>query len=110
MAYDKQMALRVRQELTASHVGTVQEKPMFGALGFIVNGRLAICVGSTDVMYKLGADYCKELVSKGVAEPVVMGERTMKDWVNIYFYNLEEPSTFKRYLSQSLAFSATKHP
>ena len=108
MAYDEQMALKFRRELAKMDLGTVHEKYMFGALGFMVNGKLAACVGDKDVMYRLGSERCKKLIEQGAAEPVIMGKRTMKHWVNVYFHNLENSSKFDEYLSQSINFTVTK--
>lgn len=102
MAYDEQMASRFRDELLKLGVSHVEEKSMFGALGFMINGKLAVCVGSEDVMYKFSTERCNELINEGIAEPVTMGKRTMKDWVTIYFYNLEDPKQFQVHLRCAL--------
>lgn len=105
MAYDEQMADRFRDALLKFGVNNVDEKKMFGALGFMIDGKLTVCVGSEDAMYKLGTTRSKELIDEGVAEPVVMGKRIMKDWVNIYFYNSDEQDAFDQYLLQSLEYT-----
>ncbi|HEX8227067.1 MAG TPA: TfoX/Sxy family protein [Candidatus Saccharimonadales bacterium] len=105
MAYDELMADKFRIWLAESDAGTVQEKHMFGALGFMVDANLIACVGDRDVMYRLGAERCKELFDQEIAVPIVMGARTMKDWVNIPFKNLDNPDRFKEYITQSLEFS-----
>src|SRR5690606_11821451 len=106
MAYNEQTASRLRTDLIKlCDANSIQEKKMFGALGFMVNGRLVVCVGSEDVMYKLGAEQCRELINQGLAEPVTMGKRTMKDWVNVYFDKLADPTTFNQYLHQSVEFT-----
>jgi TfoX/Sxy family transcriptional regulator of competence genes len=104
MAYDEQMAQKFRKELAKFDAITVNEKQMFGALGFMIGGKLAVCVGDKDVMYKLGVEESKKLIAQGVASPVVMGSRTMKQWVNIYFSTLNDPNKFKEYLVKAICY------
>ncbi|HEY0166188.1 MAG TPA: TfoX/Sxy family protein [Jatrophihabitans sp.] len=44
MAYDEDLADRLRQEVQGEH--GVSEKHMFGGLAFLVNGNLAVSVSS----------------------------------------------------------------
>jgi TfoX/Sxy family transcriptional regulator of competence genes len=98
MAYDLAVAERFRAALNAR--AEVQEKHMFGALGFMINGKLAVCVGSDDVMFRLSSEECNRLIEQGIASPVTMGKRTMKNWVNIDFDEVDKD--FTTYLDAAL--------
>jgi TfoX/Sxy family transcriptional regulator of competence genes len=109
MAYDQQIATKLRAALAQQPIDDLREKNMFGRLGFMVNGKLATCVGSKDVMYKLSAERCNELVASGVANPVVMANRTAKEWVTIDFAHLEDASVFQSYLTECLDYATGKN-
>lgn len=81
------------------------EKNMFGSLGFMVEGRLRFCVRDDNVMFKLGASRCDELVQSGMASKVVMGKRTMKDWVYIPNDVLLSYEEFETFVDEAMTFS-----
>lgn len=99
------MTEKLRNDISELNLNHVQEKNMFGSLGFMINGKLAMCVRDSNVMYKLGVKRCKELVSQGLAEPVIMGKRMTKDWVYIDNTQLDDPNVYKSYLFEALEFN-----
>lgn len=100
MAYNPLMAERMREALLS--FGDVQEKHMFGSLGFMVNGRLVICVQNNDVMYKLGKDRSHELIEREVAVAVEMGNRTMKGWADVPIERLSNSTLFNELLAEAV--------
>ena len=102
MAYNIEMVDRFRDALTELGVANIEERKMFGALGFMVGGKLVACVGIDDVMFKLGRERCSDLVEQGIAVPVAMGRRTMKDWVNVDFSRIQDFRFAKELVSQSI--------
>ncbi|MGO1769443.1 MAG: TfoX/Sxy family protein [Microbacterium sp.] len=59
MAYDTELADRVRAIIHT--MGEVDEKRMMGSLAFLVNGRMAAGVSSTDVFFPMGGGEALEL-------------------------------------------------
>lgn len=102
MNSNKDTADRVRQVLASK--GAVNERMMFGALGFMLNGKLAICVGKDDVMFKVGPEIALAKLDAGEAEPVAMNNRTMKNWVVVKNEILEDSDVF-----DDLASAATSY-
>ncbi len=100
MAYDTTMVIRVREALGSR--GTVDERNMFGSLGFMVNGKLAICVQANAVMYKLSSADAAKFIEQGVASRAVMGKRTMKNWVVVPNDALAKEVLFEAILNQTL--------
>lgn len=105
MSYNLEIADKVRVALADNE--DVEQKQMFGALGFMVNGRLTICVGKDDVMYKVGPKVASEAVKSGKAEPVIMGTRVMKSWVNVSTVSLSKDEYFMKWLTSSLTYNLT---
>lgn len=60
------------------------EKAMFGGLGFLVGGRLAVSAGSGgDLMVRVDPDQSELLVANTSARRVVMRGREMRGWLQL---------------------------
>lgn len=103
MAYNDDMAQKMRQAL--SDLAPFEERKMFGALGFMINGRLIICVGKEDVMYKIGPECTLTKIDSKEAEPVTMNNRTMKSWVFVKNDHLESTKYFSEWLKTALDYN-----
>jgi TfoX/Sxy family transcriptional regulator of competence genes len=79
MAYDEQLAERVREEIGAHD--QVSERKMFGGIGFMVSGNMAVGVIGEELIVRLDPkDAEKALVDEGVREFDFTG-RPMKGWI-----------------------------
>jgi TfoX/Sxy family transcriptional regulator of competence genes len=93
--YDPELADRIRmvlaEELLGGEVdddlgdlGLVEEKRMFGGLGFMVAGHLAVCAGSrADLMVRVDPADLPELCTADGVDPMAMAGRTSKSWVHV---------------------------
>ncbi len=95
MPYDPVLADRIRMVLAEEllggeldddlgDLGLVEEKRMFGGLGFMVAGHLAVCAGSrADLMVRVDpADLPALCLADGV-EPMAMAGRTSRSWIHV---------------------------
>ena len=79
MAYDEQLADRVREALAARP--DVVEKKMFGGIGFMVAGKMAVGVMEEELIVRLDpADAEQALAEQGVREFDFTG-RPMRGWL-----------------------------
>ncbi|MBB3325828.1 TfoX/Sxy family protein [Microlunatus antarcticus] len=95
MPYDVALADRIRMVLAEEllggeldddegDLGLVEEKKMFGGLGFMVAGHLAVCAGSKgDLMVRVDPAEIDALCADADVEPMAMAGRTSKSWVNV---------------------------
>jgi len=93
--YDAVLADRIRmvlgEELLGGELdddlgdlGLVEEKRMFGGLGFMVAGHLAVCAGSKgDLMVRVDPADLPALCEDDAVEPMAMASRTSKSWVHV---------------------------
>lgn len=105
--YDAELADRVREALAHRDVA---EKKMFGALGFMVDGHLALAVGGRDgrpVMVRVGPDEYPAAVAREGAEPAIMGQREMKGWVFLLPEAVETDDQLAEWVELALDFVAT---
>jgi TfoX/Sxy family transcriptional regulator of competence genes len=82
MAYNLERTEQVRHLL--AHVPDVEEKKMFGSIGFIVNGKLCIGVGDHkdhNMMVRVGPNMYEEALQKKGTLPAIMRGREMKGYV-----------------------------
>jgi TfoX/Sxy family transcriptional regulator of competence genes len=79
MAYDENLADRIRQAL--SRKKNIEEKKMFGGIGFLVNGNMLVGVWKNSLIVRLGDEQGEEaLLEPHVKEFDITG-RAMKSWV-----------------------------
>lgn len=108
MAYDEVLALRVRKLL--AHLPDVQEKKMFGSIGFMVNGALCIGVGEYQgfaMMVRVGPDNFDEALQRTGAEPTMMRGRVMKGYVSLSGGTVKNQEDLETWVDMALAFNKT---
>jgi TfoX/Sxy family transcriptional regulator of competence genes len=87
MAFDEALAERIRQRLARRK--NVEEKKMFGGVGFLFNGNLLVGVWKDSLCVRLGPDQAEEALLEPHVEEFDITGRPMKGWV------LVEPDGFK---------------
>ncbi|SEQ00472.1 TfoX/Sxy family protein [Microlunatus flavus] len=95
MPYDRELADRLRAVLggwderhdgadEAEDLGIVDEKPMFGGLGFMVAGHLAVCASSHGgLLVRVDPSDQDALVAADGVEPMRMAGRPSRSWVEV---------------------------
>ena len=82
MAYDAELADRLRQ-LLHDEPG-LSEKVMFGGLGFLVDGNMAVSAsGQGGLMVRADPDLADALLQEGTARPFEMRGRGMRGWLHL---------------------------
>ncbi len=82
MAYDKELATRVRSHL-ASERGFA-EKRMFGGLAFLIEGSMALAVsGKGGLMARVDPDEGVALIERDGVAPMIMNRRPMRGWLRV---------------------------
>ncbi|MBK1438458.1 TfoX/Sxy family protein [Parapedobacter sp. ISTM3] len=72
MAYDIELAQRVRAYLGGVSGITVHEKKMFGGLAFLVNGKMCINVTDDSLMCRFSPDQTDAVIQRKGCQPMVM--------------------------------------
>ncbi len=60
-----------------------EEKRMFGGTGFMVDGALACSVSPRGLLVRVAREEQEHLTGHDGVEPMVMGERTSRGWVQV---------------------------
>ena len=80
MAFDPQLAQRLRERLSSTP--HVTERKMFGGLGFMIGGHMAVGVQSQgNLIVRCGADAFETLTARACAGPMLRGGKPVTGWV-----------------------------
>jgi TfoX/Sxy family transcriptional regulator of competence genes len=108
MAYDEQLAARVRSILQDDP--GLDEKKMFGGIAFLINGNMACGVHTDNLIVRLDReDYDEALARPGAAEFDLTGN-VMRGWVLVEPSALDDDADFERWVRQGLEFAQSLPP
>jgi TfoX/Sxy family transcriptional regulator of competence genes len=79
MAYDETLAARIRD--TLAHRKGIEEKKMFGGVGFLLNGNMLVGVWKDSLIVRLGPDEGDEALKEPHVKEFDITGRAMKGWV-----------------------------
>jgi TfoX/Sxy family transcriptional regulator of competence genes len=106
MAYNIERTEQVRHRL--AHIPDVEERKMFGSVGFIVNGKLCIGVGDhTDhiMMVRIGPNKYEDALKREGAHPAIMRGREMKGYIFLTKEALEFEKDLDYWVQLALDFN-----
>ncbi|MEP9415519.1 TfoX/Sxy family protein [Gordonia sp. VNQ95] len=82
MAYDEDLALRIRAMLAAE--SNVDEKPMFGGLAFLINGNMVLAASSRGgLMVRVPPEETETLLEYPHTDPMIMSGRQTRGWIRV---------------------------
>jgi TfoX/Sxy family transcriptional regulator of competence genes len=82
MAYDEELANRIRELLGGER--RLTERKMFGGLGFLIGGNMAIAAsGQGGLLVRVDPVQSEKLVATGKARPMEMRGRQMQGWLRV---------------------------
>lgn len=109
MAYDEDFAHRIRAEL--ADVDGISEKAMFGGLGFLLRGNMAVGIMSTgDLMVRVGADGADDALARPHTRPFEMRGRSMTGWVIVAADAARTKRQLAPWVRRGAAFAASLPP
>jgi TfoX/Sxy family transcriptional regulator of competence genes len=104
MAYDEQLAARIR-ELIAGEPG-LDEKKMFGGLAFLIGGNMAVSAsGQGGLMVRVDPAESDALVAGSYARPVVMRGREMQGWLRVDGEHVRTEPELAAWVERGVAFA-----
>ncbi|MEG3616568.1 MULTISPECIES: TfoX/Sxy family protein [Isoptericola] len=107
MAYDEELADRVRESLSPRDGLT--ERKMFGGIAFMLSGNMAAGVLRDELMVRVGPDGYDAALADGAA-PMTMGERTMGGFVTVGADQVADPATLDAWVARGADHAAALPP
>ena len=106
MAYDEELAERIRKRVTGA-----TEKKMFGGLAFLVGGNMAISAsGQGGILVRVDPAASDGLVAETPATVAVMRGRAMAGWLRVASADVADDAELATWVGRGVAFAATLPP
>ena len=108
MAYDEQVADRVRQAI--SNHGGLSERRMFGGLCLMVNGNMFAGIRDDELMLRVGPERFEALLAKPGARPMDFTGRPMHGYLYVAATAFERDEDLSTWLEAALGFVESLTP
>lgn len=109
MAYDEQLAERLREQLAGED--GLREKRMFGGLAFLINGNMAVSAsGQGGLLLRVDPAQTDDLVGKAGAERFIMRGREMDGWLRVDSDAVKTDAKLRRWIAHGIAYARSLPP
>ncbi len=105
MAYDINLADRVRNYLSDIDGLQVDEKPMFGGLAFMVNHKMCINIGEGQLMCRFDPSLTEQLSAREGFVPMVMNGKVYKGYCYVDPIGYQSNADFEFWMRICLEFN-----
>ena len=102
MAFSEELAERIRQGL-ARRKG-IEEKKMFGGIGFLLNGNLLVGVWKDSLIVRLGPEEGEEALKEPHVSEFNITGRAMKGWVLVAPEGVEADDELSGWVQRAVKF------
>lgn len=108
MAYDEGVAQRL-QEILTGQKGLVDKK-MFGGVGFMLDGNMAVGVYKEELIVRVGLDKYEEVVIRPFTRPFDITGRPMKGWVMVGPEGYDSDESLAEWVEMGVTFARSLPP
>src|SRR5215813_12939128 len=102
MAFSEALAARIRQRLARRK--NVEEKKMFGGVGFLLHGNLLVGVWKDSLIVRLGPDEGDEALREPHVKEFNITGRSMKGWVLVEPEGVTGDDQLKDWIQRAVKF------
>lgn len=107
MAYDLKLSERIRHEL--GNIPFV-EKKMFGGVGFLIHGNMAVGVYKDDLIVRFEPEKHEALFKKSGVKPFDIIGRPMKGWLMVEPEGCKTKKQLSAWVKEGVGFALTLPP
>jgi TfoX/Sxy family transcriptional regulator of competence genes len=109
MAYDEELAHRIRELLAGEH--GLSEMSMFGGLAFLLDGNMSVAAsGQGGLMVRVDPDSSDRMLSLAHASAMQMRGRTMKGWIRVDGEGVRTKRQLNSWVQRGVQFARTLPP
>jgi hypothetical protein len=109
MSYDEELADRIRA-LLGDRAG-LTEKKMFGGLGFMIGGNIAIAAsGQGGILVRVDPEESDELVATTPAQLMEMRGRSMTGWLRVDTADVADDATLGEWVERGAGYASSLPP
>jgi hypothetical protein len=108
MAYDEVLAERVSAAL--GDMPQLEAKKMFGGVGYLVSGNMAVGVHKDKLIVRVGHEGFEEKMSMPHTVPFDITGKAMKGWLMVVQQGVESEDDLKYWIDQGVDFAQSLPP
>jgi TfoX/Sxy family transcriptional regulator of competence genes len=108
MPYNQKLAERIRAHL--GKMRGLEEKSMFGGIGFLLNGNMACGVHRDSLIVRLEAAACEAALRQPHVKAFDMTGRPMKGWITVSAGGYSTARALGKWLDSSIEFARSLPP
>jgi TfoX/Sxy family transcriptional regulator of competence genes len=102
MAFSEELAERIRQGLTSRK--RIEEKKMFGGIGFLLHGNILVGVWKDSLIVRLGPEEGDEALKEPHVKEFDITGRPMKGWVLVEPQGVEDDDQMSAWIQRAVKF------
>jgi hypothetical protein len=100
MAFDDTLAARIRKALARKK--GVEEKKMFGGVGFLLNGNKLVGVWKDSLIVRLGAEEGEAALREPHVKPFDITGKAMKGWALVAPEGIKDEDELKGWIQRAM--------
>lgn len=104
MAYNEQLAQRVR-EVIAAHTNDVEEKKMFSGMCFMVKGKMCICISGDELMCRIDPEKYEESMERPGTRPMIHRNSEYRGYLYVSEEGYTSKKDFMHWVNMCLAYN-----
>jgi TfoX/Sxy family transcriptional regulator of competence genes len=108
MVYDEGLAQRVREEM--AELPGYTERKMFGGIGFMLHGNMAVGVINEDLIVRVGRERYESALAEPHARVFDMTGRPMTGWVVVTVEGYAADEDLERWVQQGVDHASSLPP
>jgi TfoX/Sxy family transcriptional regulator of competence genes len=106
MAYDEQLAARIREQVAGS--ANLSEQKMFGGLAFLIGGNMAVAAsGQGGLLVRVDPAASDELVATTPARPMEMRGREMAGWLRVDDADVSADAELRAWVQRGVGYASS---
>ena len=105
MAYDEQLAARVRKVLGRRN--GLSEKKMFGGLAFLINGNMSVGIHGNELIVRVSPQSTDAAVKEPGARPFDITGRPMKGWLLVGGAGIGAPASLSGWVRRGVEYASS---
>ena len=102
MAYSETLAVRIRHRLARRR--NLEEKKMFGGIGFLLNGNMCVGIWKNSLIVRVGPDQYHEALREPFVSEFDITGRPMTGWVLVAPEGIEDDDLLHHWIERAVKF------
>ena len=102
MAFDESLAARIRDAV--ARIKNIEEKKMFGGIGFLLSGNMLVGVWKNSLIVRLGPDGYEDALLEPNVKVFDITGKPMKNWILVEPEGVVEDEELKDWIQRAVKF------